>query len=151
MKDLTMDRKNNPNILTVKRLLLLCICICMMLSLSACKITSNKKISEEELNEMKAEYEAYLAEKYPDETFTVEIWQEYGLDIGAAGLPDYEGYLIRQVVTDSEGNHFKIHTYPKGVLDDDYQDVLDGKIHYNEKGQEVYYKDNGEIWFVSDR
>ena len=108
-------------------------------------------ISEKVLNDRKAEYEQYLAETYPGQTFTVEVWQEYGETIGAAGLPDYEGYLIRQVITDSEGNHFQISTYPKGEHSDDYQDVLDGKIHYNEKGQRVVYDENGEVLYVIDR
>ncbi len=52
-------------------------------------------------------FEKYLKEEYPGETFTVKVWQEYAKDIGPAGLPDYEGYLIRQVVIDSKGNWFK--------------------------------------------
>ncbi len=90
---------------------------------------------------MKEEYAQYLKETYPDETFTVEIWQEYGERTGAAGLPDYEGYLIRQVCTDSKGNRFKVYSMPKGEHSDDYQLVLDGRAHYDEKGERVFNLD----------
>ena len=53
-------------------------------------------------------------------------------------MPDYEGYLIRQVITDSEGNRFKITKYSNGDLVDDYQKVLDGTIRYDEKGLQVF-------------
>lgn len=124
------------------------ICVCLLLLLCSCTYRSDKKISEEEINARKAEFEKYLAETYPDETFTVEIWQEYGHKTGAAGLPDYEGYMLRQVVTDSKGNRFKIGILSKGKYSDDYQKVLDGMIHYNEKGQQVFYDENGEIMSV---
>ena len=50
----------------------------LMLSLCACVIKSNKPISAKKLDNMKTEYENYLKDKYPNETFTVDIWQEYG-------------------------------------------------------------------------
>lgn len=106
-----------------------------MLSLCSCTIKSDRPISDKVINERKEAYENYLKETYPDESFTVEIWQEYGTDIGGAGLPDYEGYLIRQVITDSRGNRFQIHEYSKGEYSDDYQKVLDGWIRYDEKGE----------------
>ena len=134
----------------MKKFALICVCICMMFSLCACTIRSNKQLSDDELEEMKEEYADYLEETYPGEEFTIEVWQEYAEKGGAAGLPDYEGYLMRQVITDSEGNRFKIFTSNPGVYSDDRQKVLDGKVHYNEKGQEVFYKDNGEEWFVDD-
>ena len=90
-------------------------------------------------------YEEYLAKTYPDETFTVKVWQEYSKKTGAAGLPDYEGYLFRQVVTDSKGNCFMVYPGDNGTCTDDYQKVLDGWIHYNEKGQHVIYDENGNI------
>ena len=117
---------------------LLFLCIFLMLTLCSCTIKSNKKISEKVLTDRKAAYEKYLEETYPDETFTVEVWQEYGTDIGPAGLPDYEGYLIRQVITDSKGNRFQIHEYDKGKYSDDYQKVLDGWIQYDENGEHVF-------------
>ena len=113
-------------------------CLCLMLALCSCRIKSDKPISEKVLSDRKAAYENYLAETYPDETFTVEVWQEYGEDIGPAGLPDYEGYLIRQVVTDSKGNRFQVHEISKGEYSDDYQKVLDGWIQYDEKGELVF-------------
>ena len=129
----------------MKKFVLTCIGICMLLSLCACTIRSDKKLSDEELEEMKEEYEEYLEETYPGEEFTIEVWEEYGESTGGAGLPDYEGYLMRQVITDSEGNRFKIFTSNPGVYSDDRQKVLDGRVHYNEKGQEVFYDENGEI------
>lgn len=90
-------------------------------------------------------YEEYLAKTYPDETFTVKVWQEYAEKTGAAGLPDYEGYLFRQVVIDSKGNCFMVYPGDNGTCTDDYQKVLDGWIHYNEKGQHVIYDENGNI------
>lgn len=113
-------------------------CLCLMLALCSCRIKSDKPISEKVLSDRKAAYENYLAETYPDETFTVEVWQEYGENIGPAGLPDYEGYLIRQVVTDSKGNRFQVHEISKGEYSDDYQKVLDGWIQYDEKGELVF-------------
>ncbi|MBR0393361.1 MAG: hypothetical protein IJK38_13670, partial [Oscillospiraceae bacterium] len=97
------------------------VCICLLLSLCSCTIKSDRKISEKVLSDRKAAYENYLKETYPDETFTVEVWQEYGEDIGPAGLPDYEGYLIRQVVTDSRGNRFQVFEVDGGKYSDDYQ------------------------------
>ena len=130
----------------------------MALMLCACSVKNNKKMSDDKINEMKAEYEEYLKETYPDETFTVEIWEEYGETTGGAGLPDYEGYLLRQVITDSKGNRFKIYTSDEGsslfdihrVYSDDYKDVLEGNRHYNEKGQRIHNDDNGEISFISN-
>ena len=77
-------------------------------------MTGNKKASEEEINAKKAEFEKYLEETYPDETFTVKIWQVYGESTGGAGLPDYKGNMWRQVITDSKGNRFRIYTSPGG-------------------------------------
>lgn len=134
----------------MKKILLITVCVCMLISMCSCQIKSDKKISEKKIEARKAEFENYLKETYPDESFTVELWQEYGKTIGTAGLPDYEGYILRQVCTDSKGNRFKVFVVNKGVYSDDYQDVLDGKIHYNEKGQREFYKDNGELWFVTD-
>lgn len=147
------------NELTMKKIsMITALFICMVLILSACTIKNSKKMSDEEIKKMKEEYEEYLKETYPDESFTVEIWEEYGKTTGGAGLPDYEGYLIRQVITDSKGNRFKIFTSDEGssifdihrVYSDDYKDVLDGTTYYNEKGQRVYFDDNGEISFISN-
>ena len=147
------------NELTMKKIsMITAVFICMVLILSACTIKNSKKMSDEEIKKMKDEYEEYLKETYPDESFTVEIWEEYGKTTGGAGLPDYEGYLIRQVITDSKGNRFKIFTSDEGssifdihrVYSDDYKDVLDGTKYYNEKGQSVYFDDNGEISFISN-
>ena len=123
-----------------KRIFIIGICICILFSLDACKIKSDKKMTDKEINNLKAEYEKYLNETYPDETFTIELWQEYGETIGPAGLPDYEGYLMRQVITDSKGNRFKIFTSNPGVYSDDYQKVLDGMVHYDEKGEQILDK-----------
>ena len=100
-------------------------------------------MTEEELDKLKARYEKYLNETYPEESFTIEVWQEYGETIGPAGLPDYEGYLMRQVITDSKGNRFRIYEKDIGKYGDDYQEVLAGRIHYNEKGQQVFYDEDG--------
>ncbi|MCR5178243.1 MAG: hypothetical protein K6C95_04580 [Lachnospiraceae bacterium] len=121
-----------------KNLLFMVVSICLAASLCSCTIRSNRKISDTVINDRKEAYEKYLKETYPNETFTVEVWQEYGKDIGPAGLPDYEGYLIRQVITDSEGNRFQIHEYGKGEYSDDYQKVLDGWIQYDENGEYVF-------------
>ncbi len=103
------------NELTMKKIsMITALFICMVLILSACTIKNSKKMSDEEIKKMKEEYEEYLKETYPDESFTVEIWEEYGKTTGGAGLPDYEGYLIRQVITDSKGNRFKIFTSDEG-------------------------------------
>ena len=120
-----------------KRIFIIGICICILFSLDACKIKSDKKMTDKEINNLKAEYEKYLNETYPDETFTIELWQEHGETIGPAGLPDYEGYLVRQVITDSKGNRFKIFTRNPGVYSDDYKKVLDGTVHYDEKGEQI--------------
>jgi hypothetical protein len=137
-----------------KKIIFISLCICLLISTGACTIRSDDKLSDEELSEMIAEYEKYLEEAYPDETFTVEIWQEYG-KAGGGALPDYEGYLIRQVVTDSKGNRFKVYTSDEGSLfdihrrySDDYEAVLDGRKHYNEKGQLVTLDENGEVEHV---
>ncbi len=129
----------------MKKLSVLIICISLMSLFCACTVHSEKKISEDELNARKEMYEEYLAKTYPDETFTVKVWQEYSKKTGAAGLPDYEGYLFRQVVTDSKGNCFMVYPGDNGTCTDDYQKVLDGWIHYNEKGQHVIYDENGNI------
>ncbi len=122
-----------------RKLALLLICIVILSLLSACTIRSNKKISEKQINERREMFEKYLEEKYPDKTFTVKVWQEYAKKTGAAGLPDYEGYLYRQVVIDSEGNCFMVFPGDNGKCTDDYQKVLDGWVHYNQKGQHVIY------------
>ena len=128
-----------------RKLVLIGICIGMIGLLSACSIRSDKKISEEKLDARREIIEKYLEEKYPDETFTVKVWQEYAKETGAAGLPDYEGYLFRQVVMDSEGNCFMVFPGDNGKCTDDYQKVLDGWVHYNEKGQRVVYDENGDV------
>lgn len=61
-----------------KQIILLIICTCILGALGACKIKSDKKISDKEINNLKSEYEKYLNETYPDETFTIDLWQEYG-------------------------------------------------------------------------
>ena len=71
--------------------------------------------------------------------------QEYAKETGGAGLPDYEGYVIRQVVIDSQGNCFMVFPGDNGECTDDYQKVLDGWVHYNKKGQHVVYDDDGNI------
>lgn len=134
----------------MKRFIIIFVCLCMLVSLCSCTMKSDKKISEKKIEEQKTEFENYLKKTYPDESFTVELWQEYGKETGAAGLPDYEGYLLRQVCTDSKGNRFKVFVVKKGEYSDDYRDVLNGKIHYNEKGQREFYKENGELWYVTD-
>ena len=125
-------------------------CAFLLLLLCSCTIRSDEEISEDVLENRKAEFEKYLEETYPDETFTVEVWQEYGKDVGAAGLPDYEGYLIRQVCTDSKGNHFRVFILSEGEYSDDYEKVLDGMIQYNEKGQQIYYDENGKVHILDD-
>ena len=133
------------------KLIFICMCIFLLSSLiTACTIKSDKKISDKKINDRKTSYEEYLEEKYPGETFTVEVWQEYRNVTGGAGLPDYEGYTYRWVITDKDGNRFKIWGDSKDKYYDDYQKVLDGEICYNEKGQHIYYDDNGEVLFVSD-
>ena len=123
-----------------KVILLLVVSLIMLFTLCSCTIKSDKKMSQKELDNMKAEYEEYLKEKYPNETFTVELWEEYGKDVGGAGLPDYEGYLFHSVITDSKGNHFKI--FETGTLsekyNDDYQKVLDGTVKYDDRGERVF-------------
>lgn len=133
-----------------KRMIFICICIGLMFSLCSCTLRDNKPSSKKELNSIKETYTKYLAEKYPDETFTVDVWQDYEKLTGGAGLPDYEGYVTRHVVTDSKGNRFKIVTKDINKYDDDYQEVLEGKVYYNEQGKHVYFDENGEVSFVSD-
>ena len=133
-----------------KRLYFLGICVLLLVSLCSCKITSNKKISDKKMESQKKEYEEYLAEKYPDEKFTVNVWQEYRNQTGGAGLPDYEGYVMRHVVIDSKGNRFRISTLNIGEYSDDYEDVLNGDKYYNEEGKRVYFDENGEVKYVSD-
>ncbi|MCR4785807.1 MAG: hypothetical protein K5847_04035 [Lachnospiraceae bacterium] len=128
-----------------RKITLLVICIGVLCSLCACTVRSNKKISEKTIDARREMYEEYLKEKYPDETFTVNVWQEYAEDIGPAGLPDYEGYLIRQVAIDSKGNCFLVFPGDNGTCTDDYQKVLDGWVHHNEKGQYVVYDEDGNI------
>ena len=89
-----------------KKLVILGMYIGILCILCACSIRSDKKISEEKIDARREMFEEYLAQKYPDETFTVKVWQEYVEETGGAGLPDYEGYVYRQVVTDSKGNNF---------------------------------------------
>ena len=121
------------------------ICIGIISLLSACTIRSDKKISEEKILARQEMYEKYLEKKYPDKTFTVKVWQEYAEEIGAAGLPDYKGYVYRQVAIDSEGNCFMVFPGDNGKCTDDYQKVLDGWVHYNQKGQHVIYDEDGNI------
>ena len=128
-----------------RKLILLAAGIGLIASLGACTIRYDKEISEDEIDERKEMFEEYLEDKYPDETFTVKVWQEYAEETGAAGLPDYKGYVYRQVVIDSEGNCFMVFPGDNGKCTDDYQKVLDGWVHYNQKGQHVIYDDDGNI------
>ncbi len=128
-----------------KKLVLLAAGIGLIASLGACTIRYDKEISEDEIDERKEMFEEYLEDKYPDETFKVKVWQEYAEETGGAGLPDYEGYVIRQVVIDSQGNCFMVFPGDNGECTDDYQKVLDGWVHYNKKGQHVVYDDDGNI------
>ena len=128
-----------------RKIALLGLLIGLLASLTACTIRSDEKISEEKIEARKKLFEEYLAETYPDKTFTVKVWQEYAKTTGAAGLPDYEGYVYRQVVIDPEGNCFMVFPGDNGKCTDDYQKVLDGWVHYNEKGQHVIYGDDGKI------
>lgn len=128
-----------------RKLALLGICIGILGLLSACVIRSDRKISEETIAARREMIENYLEEKYPDQTFTVKVWQEYAKETGSAGLPDYEGYVFRQVVIDAEGNYFMVIPGDNGKCTDDYQKVLDGWVHYNEKGQHVVYDEDGNI------
>ena len=128
-----------------KKLVILGMYIGILCMLCACAIRSDGKISEEKIDARREMFEEYLAQKYPDETFTGEVWQEYVEETGGAGLPDYEGYVYRQVVTDSKGNHFMVFPGNHGECTDDYQKVLDGWMHYNEKGQHIVYGEDGSI------
>ncbi|MCR5283628.1 MAG: hypothetical protein K6E18_09680 [Lachnospiraceae bacterium] len=128
-----------------RKLAILGICMVMLGMLSACTIRSDQKISEEQIEARRELFEKYLENKYPDQAFTVKVWQEYAHETGAAGLPDYEGYVFRQVVIDSEGNCFMVFPGDNGSCTDDYQKVLDGWVHYNEKGQHVVYDEDGRI------
>ena len=62
---------------------ILCISLCLLVSLCACTIKSDKKMSDEEIQKLKSEYAKYLSETYPEETFTVDVWQEYSETTGA--------------------------------------------------------------------
>lgn len=128
-----------------RKLMHLCICTGLIGVLGACTIRSDKEISEDTIDARREMFEEYLEEKYPDETFTVKVWQEYAEETGGAGLPDYEGYVIRQVAIDSEGNCFMVFPGDNGKCTDDYQKVLDGWVHYNKKGQHVVYDEDGNI------
>ena len=128
-----------------RKIILLAAGIGLIASLGACTIRYDKEISEDEIDERKEMFEEYLEDKYPDETFKVKVWQEYAKETGGAGLPDYEGYVIRQVVIDSQGNCFMVFPGDNGECTDDYQKVLDGWVHYNKKGQHVVYDDDGNI------
>ncbi len=128
-----------------RKLVFFVLCIGLLCSLSACTIRSDQKIDEEKIEARREMYEDYLKQQYPDKTFTVKVWQEYAKETGAAGLPDYEGYVYRQVVIDSDGNCFMVFPGDNGKCTDDYQKVLDGWVHYNEKGQHVVYDENGNI------
>ena len=121
------------------------ICIGILSLLSACTIRSVRKISDEKILARQEMYEKYLEEKYPDKTFTVKVWQEYAEETGPADLPDYNGYIFRQVVIDSKGNCFMVFPGDNGKCTDDYQKVLDGWVHYNQKGQHVIYDEDGNI------
>ena len=121
------------------------ICIGILSLLSACTIRSDRKISDEKILARQEMYEKYLEEKYPDKTFTVKVWQEYAEETGPADLPDYNGYIFRQVVIDSKGNCFMVFPGDNGKCTDDYQKVLDGWVHYNQKGQHVIYDEDGII------
>ncbi|MCR5503837.1 MAG: hypothetical protein K6F53_12600 [Lachnospiraceae bacterium] len=129
----------------IRPLLLSAICICISGLLGGCTIRSDKKISEETIEERREMFEEYLEEKYPDKTFTVKVWQEYAKETGPAGLPDYEGYVFRQVAIDPDGNCFMVFPGDHGECTDDYQKVLDGWLHYNEKGQHVVFNEDGSI------
>ena len=130
-----------------KKLGILGIAACMMLTFCACVIRNPVKISQKTLDERKEAYEDYLANTYPGETFTVDIWQEYST-IGSAGMPaGYEGYIIMEVITDSKGNRFRIFHTSTGYMDD-YQKVLDGQIEYNEKGQRAIHLSDGSVIYV---
>ena len=87
--------------------LLLGVSLIMLTMLCSCTIKSDKKMGQKELDTIKTKYEEYLKDKYPNETFTIKVWEEYGYT-GGSGLPDYEGYLFHSVITDSNGNNFKI-------------------------------------------
>lgn len=131
------------------KLTILCISICLLLSLCGCVINNPVKISDSTIDDLKKDYEDYLSQTYPDETFTVDVWQEKDV-IATVGLPaaGYNGYVIRSVITDSEGNRFKILTSNKKYFDDRDM-VLDGRREYNEKGQRILRLDDGSI-IVSD-
>ena len=128
-----------------RKAVLLGMCMGILILFGACTIRSEKKISEEKIDARREMIEKYLEEKYPDKTFTVKVWQEYAEVTGAAGLPDYEGYVYRQVVIDSAGNCFMVFPGDKGVCTDDYQKVLDRWVYYNEKGQHVVYDEDGNV------
>ena len=132
-----------------KKIVVLGLLVCFLLSLSACKYKNTEKYSDEVLERRKAAYEKYLAETYPDQKFTVRVWQEYGKKTGAAGLPDYEGYLLYHVIIDSEGNIFQICEYGKDKYGDNYQEVKEGRVHYSERGRELFYREDG-TWYEAN-
>ena len=111
----------------------------MLTMLCSCTIKSDKKMSQKELDKIKTEYEEYLKDKYPNETFTIKVWEEYG-STGGSGLPDYEGYIFHSVITDSNGNNFKIFETgtTNGKYTDDYQKVLAGTIKYDDNGERIF-------------
>lgn len=125
-----------------KKLTFLGISICLLLSLCACG-----KMSDKKLDNIKKEYEEYLADTYPGETFTVDVWQEYST-FGTSAFPvPYSGYIIRSIVTDSDGNRFKILTSNNKYFDDRDM-VLDGRREYNEKGQRILRLDDGSVIYT---
>jgi len=119
--------------------LLLGVSLIMLTMLCSCTIKSDKKMGQKELDKIETEYEEYLKGKYPNETFTIKVWEEYGYT-GGSGLPDYEGYLFHSVITDSNGNNFKI--FETGTTNekytDDYQKVLAGTIKYDDNGERIF-------------
>ena len=121
----------------------------VLLLLSACTMKSDKKLSDNEINSMKEEYAKYLEEAYPDESFTVEIWQEYGKRTGAAGLPDYEGYLIRQVITDSKGNRFKVFTSDEGSPAIEPIEKVRGRASQNNRKYYFIVKDGARVGAIN--
>ena len=118
---------------------LLVVSLIMLTMLCSCTIKSDKKMGQKELDKIKTEYEEYLKDKYPNEIFTIKVWEEYGYT-GGSGLPDYEGYLFHSVITDSNGNNFKIFETgtTNGKYTDDYQKVLAGTIKYDDNGERIF-------------
>ena len=60
-----------------KVIMLIGISLIMLITLCSCTVKSDKKMSQKELDNMKAEYAEYLKGKYPNETFDIKIWEEY--------------------------------------------------------------------------